>query len=618
MSKLHWNTKSIIFLVFLLDIGISFLYPGKTWANTVESSPSASDVFSQISQEALDDGTYPGKTSANTVESSPSSSDVFSQISQEALDDGTTTPQDNADAEPVNSVSQLTDIKPSDWAFQALQSLVERYGCIDGYPNKTYRGNHAISRYEFAAGLNACLRKVNELIASNQADLVQKGDLTSLHKLQEQFAAELATLRGRVDNLEARTAQLENQRFSTTTKITGQVETVLGSVLGGNNINTKQPAPRIFTFQDDVTLYITTSFNGTDRLITTLGGENITAVGATPNAGVPNGPANGGVFGTYNGKTSDNSSSFPANQVALGGLRYRFFPFKNTEVSIFPDSDGAFEIGLSGPINPYFEGSASNGISRYSRRNMVYDYGDAGTGIAVLQQFGKEVQLGLEYTAVNGNNSANSLIPGNLGNNGLFTGRYEVLGQLEFATPNRNVRVALTFTNTYSPPSTLGISGTNFGPSIGSNLVNSTVPGAGTLANIYAVEAFYQPIPKFAINGWVAYAVDQYLGYGNGEVWDWGVGLAFPDLFSKSSLGGIFVGMEPRLAELSKNVNLGDGYGQADKNASLHIEAFYQYQLSDHIAITPGVILITTPDYGDDSTPQPSELVAWLRTTFRF
>ncbi|MFM9159341.1 MAG: iron uptake porin, partial [Dolichospermum sp.] len=54
----------------------------------------------------------------------------------------------------VTSVSQLSDVQPNDWAFQALQSLVERYGCAAGYPNNTYRGNRALSRYEFAAGLN--------------------------------------------------------------------------------------------------------------------------------------------------------------------------------------------------------------------------------------------------------------------------------------------------------------------------------------------------------------------------------------------------------------------------------------------------------------------------------
>ena len=98
----------------------------------------------------------------------------------------------------VTSVSQLSDVQPTDWAFQALQSLVERYGCIAGYPDGTYRGNRALSRYEFAAGLNACLDRVNELIGTATSDLAKREDLATLQKLQEEFATELASLRGRV------------------------------------------------------------------------------------------------------------------------------------------------------------------------------------------------------------------------------------------------------------------------------------------------------------------------------------------------------------------------------------------------------------------------------------
>jgi len=78
-----------------------------------------------------------------------------------------------------------------------LQSLVERYGCIAGYPDSTYRGNRALTRYEFAAGLNACLDRVNELIAAATSEVVTREDLATLQRLQEEFAAELATLRGR-------------------------------------------------------------------------------------------------------------------------------------------------------------------------------------------------------------------------------------------------------------------------------------------------------------------------------------------------------------------------------------------------------------------------------------
>lgn len=91
--------------------------------------------------------------------------------------------------------------------------MVERYGCIAGYPDGTFRGNRALTRYEFAAGLNACLDRVNELIATATADTVNKQDLATLQKLQEDFGAELASLRGRVDTLEAATAELEANHF---------------------------------------------------------------------------------------------------------------------------------------------------------------------------------------------------------------------------------------------------------------------------------------------------------------------------------------------------------------------------------------------------------------------
>ncbi|BAU06875.1 S-layer domain-containing protein [Fischerella sp. NIES-3754] len=103
----------------------------------------------------------------------------------------------------VTSVSQLRDVQPTDWAFSALQSLVERYGCIAGYPNGTYRGDRPLSRYEFAAGLNACLDRVNEFIATATSDLVTREDLITLEKLQAEFAA----VRGRVNNLGAPTAE---------------------------------------------------------------------------------------------------------------------------------------------------------------------------------------------------------------------------------------------------------------------------------------------------------------------------------------------------------------------------------------------------------------------------
>ena len=88
-----------------------------------------------------------------------------------------------------------------------------------GYPNQTYRVNRTLIRFESAAGLNACLDKFQELMVAATTESAKKEDLTVLRKLQEEFAAELLTLRDRIHSLDGRTATLEKQQFSKTTKL---------------------------------------------------------------------------------------------------------------------------------------------------------------------------------------------------------------------------------------------------------------------------------------------------------------------------------------------------------------------------------------------------------------
>ncbi|WP_375511014.1 iron uptake porin [uncultured Nostoc sp.] len=604
MSNFRWNYRSIVFLVLLLDIlAILVFYPAKSQAELPKSDVSTTEVEQNKAPEAVVNQTV--DTSITPVTRKKAPNDLrdrvtpVSQLLQVSPPSNKKAP--NNPAGQTTSVSQLSDVKPTDWAFQALQSLVERYGVIAGYTDSTFKGDRSLTRYEFAAGLNAALDRLNELIATSTADLVKREDLDTIKKLQEQFSPELAQLRGRVDNLEARTANLEGTQFTTTTKLIGRAQIVLGELIAGNNVVSKTPAPHNATLQGLASLRLNTSFNGKDSLAMTIGGGSIESLGQT----------RAGLLGTYEGRTADNANiSFPRNTLILSGLRYRFLPFPNTQVNIYPLSDGASEIGLSGPVNPYFESSfatGANGISRFSRRSLVYNYGDSGPGIAILQGLGKQVQFGIAYSAPNGNNPT--------ANNGLFTGRYLALAQLIYYSSNRNFRVAATYVNTYSPPRTLGFNGTNFGPAVGSNLVNSTVPEVATLGNLYGLQAFYQVNSKFAINAWVSYAAHRYLGRGDGEAMDWAVGLAFPDLFSEGALGGVLVGMEPKLISLSKNVDLGAGAGQADKDTSLHVEAFYQYKIGDNIEVTPGLIWITAPD---SNASNPDSLFAWVRTVFRF
>ena len=102
----------------------------------------------------------------------------------------------------VTSITQFSDVQPTDWAYQALSNLIERYGCVAGYPNGTYRGNRAMTRYEAAALLNACLDRITEVT-------------DELKRLMKEFERELAILKGRVDGLEARVGELEATQFST-------------------------------------------------------------------------------------------------------------------------------------------------------------------------------------------------------------------------------------------------------------------------------------------------------------------------------------------------------------------------------------------------------------------
>ena len=68
--------------------------------------------------------------------------------------------------EQVTSISPFSDVRPTDWAYQALSTLVETYGCVAGYPNGSFKGGQVISRFEAAALRNACLARVTELITS--------------------------------------------------------------------------------------------------------------------------------------------------------------------------------------------------------------------------------------------------------------------------------------------------------------------------------------------------------------------------------------------------------------------------------------------------------------------
>lgn len=117
--------------------------------------------------------------------------------------------------------TELRLLPPDHPDIKLTQALAQKYKLAIANTD-SLKPAAALTRYEFAARLNVALDELNAFIAQRSADVIDKADLGSLRRLQETYAAELATLRGRVDALEARTGNLNQQQFATTTRLSGE------------------------------------------------------------------------------------------------------------------------------------------------------------------------------------------------------------------------------------------------------------------------------------------------------------------------------------------------------------------------------------------------------------
>ena len=490
----------------------------------------------------------------------------------------------SAVAQNVTSVSQLSDVRPTDWAFTALQSLVERYGCIAGYPDSTFRGRQATSRYEFAAGLNACLDKINEIISAGLADKVSKEDLATLQKLQEEFAAELATLRGRVDALDAKTAKLEAQQFSTTTKLRG--EAVFGLAAASDGVGA--PADKtnvIFSYR--ARLNLDTSFTGKDLLRTRLQASN------TPNFGT--------ALGVPNASRLSYESGTPNNTFEINRLFYRFPVGDNITAYIAPI--GAPEDVIS-PLNP-LESDSQGTISRFGRFNPLIRIASSGrdSGLAVAGltfKFNNQATLELMYSAANAGTPT--------GQGGLTGNDTKLAAQL-VAKPSDAFTLGIGYANAYTVGNTLS-SGLNV-ENIGGGLTPFAALGGvtGIKTNTVVGSLVWDITKKFTFNTWGAYTFAETTGVTASTTFtSWLASLSAKDLFTEGDLAAVTFGQP------LQRTNVG-GLAQGSLNTPYHLEAFYRFRVSKNISITPGVFFVF--NQGRNSA-NGTATVGVIRTTFSF
>ncbi|EDX73985.1 carbohydrate-selective porin, OprB family [Coleofasciculus chthonoplastes PCC 7420] len=500
----------------------------------------------------------------------------------------------------VTNVSQLRDVSPGDWAYEALRSLVERYGCIAGYPDGTFRGNRAMTRYEFAAGVNACMQQIERLIAGRTE--FPTGDLESLRRLVLEFEAELATLGARVDNLEGRTALLEDNQFSTTTKIFGQ------AILGVQGRTENDFEFGTGTFEDEDT-NVNVINNVQLSLFTQLSPRSLllTSFQAGDGSGTGNSLRNYISLG-YEGDTN--------NDLRLTDLNYRQLFGSNFAVIVGPE--GVNPVNVFRGVNR-IESAGSGSLSRFAQRNPIINIGNGSGGIGFDWQIATRLSLQGVYSASDSDDPDDGLFGGDNGNT--------VAGVQLVASPTDTLDLSLQYINAYTPSGLLG-TGVGDDQVIRGRFVldGSDVLLRGPMnTNAFGSGLEWRVTPKFTLGGWLGYTDSNYkAGSGDVQTFNWMAFLNLPDLFGEGNLAGLYVGQPPKITDsdlpITLNVpdfvsNGGVGDEGDQPGTTTHVELFYRWQVADNISITPGVIVIFDPGHNPDNDTIG---IGAIRTTFTF
>lgn len=448
-------------------------------------------------------------------------------------EDLTTAEEINTDdsMDQVTSVSELSDVKPTDWAYQALQSLIQRYGIIiKGYPDGTFRGNRSLTRYEFAAALNVVIEKM-----SKRRNKVIQEDLNTLIRLQREYATALAELGTRLDKIDPRIGQLEIKQFSPTTKLQGQV---ISAFTGGSNSAS--------TIVSRTRLNLVTSFKENDVFLTQLemgnnGGDALSLrhrKGGKNLLGTTGLIADGG--GLAYGEVDQN--------ITISRLYYTFRPVSNLGVTVGARMTPKDFIDR----NRYANNEAIDFNSSFFINNplIVQNQIDVakGAGAAIGWHINKQLRLNGVYIAADADRPNSG--------KGLFSDRYQGSVELEY-TPNTQFAMRLQYTNAQ---------------------INNTDINAYGLNLEYALTNQYGLFGRFGFGHYQGFntAIGRDL---NLHPWSWAVGITARNFVIPGTLAGVAIG-QPFVSS---------GLGNATQT---NFEGFGNFKISDNLSITPSLMIV--------------------------
>ena len=546
--------------------------------------------------------------------------------------------QEESGMSQVTNVQQLQDVSPTDWAYEALRSLVDRYGCISGFPNNTYRGNQPLSRYEFAAGLNSCLNQIERLITSSNS--VDRSDVETVQRLSQEFEAELATLGGRVDSLESQVAILEDSQFSTTTKFTGNVflnltgatasDDVLAETVSldtpfnlrraGRDANNNPIVSNItedpeITFGYYTWLNFNSSFTGKDNLAVQLV------------AGNSNSPANNyvsaGLYNTFGTPFTDQTGTASgAGSVEVREIFYDFPIGEKLRVVVGPRINW-YRYFDNNNYTFFLTGASSFNSSGGTLVNPI----DRGSGAVVTYDFNDSLSFKIGYLGENTEFLPSAFFNTSSDpNKGLFSATQSLTAELGFAIAERaNIRLLYTRATVDNNQPLFdadgNLTGFGVGGATGEPIYGVADDGfGGTIgdapSDTFALNVDFQILNNLGIFGRYNYGSTSIRPRNpdleNGEVnaQAFQAGVAFPDLGKEGALGTISFVVPFDVLDGEEFLASGAG----DGGMQLDLEATYNFPVNSNLSILPAFYFISNPNNFEDN---PDIYVGNVRMQFR-
>jgi len=483
---------------------------------------------------------------------------------------------------------QFSDVVPGDWAYTALQNLSESYGCVDNAYTQSLKNGQALTRYEAAALINACLD--SGLTADAQ------GLTPEATRLTNEFGSEMAILKGRVDGLEYKLNELSAGQFSSTTKLKGKVSFNAMGLDGVDDSTVTNVDDNVhMTYRAKYDLY--TSFTGQDQLYTRI----VTG--------------NGGSSWTENTSLglhlSDSAKN--ANELKVDKIWYQF-PVGNFTVWAGPLVENYYMLASSPSIYKPM-------LKQFALGGNAATYGSStsgGFGVAWTQpvEDGSQPRFAISTNYVSkGSNDATKGIASEEA-----AGKW--LSKVEYGSPRWQVSLAVAKHFCDTEDSVNRVSATSsydcyewasyYGTDAGHKNTGSSTA--------YALRAYWKPeevgmIPEIQLGyDWVNIESDDGVALATGDTEAaaaWMAGLTWKDALVDGNRLALAFGQPQRATEI-----VGGGTADAAEDAFTW-ELYYDYQVTDGITITPAIFGAT--DRLDGAASDHDDFFGGiLQTTFKF